>query len=97
MKENRRAVLRAKIRPLAVDLRRVVSLPESVETLFVTHFCRIKRPLPHSRMPRFVRANIFVGRIRRLPAAVPYCRINHSWYALKRRLYAPEASRSESR
>jgi len=57
---NRRAILRAEIRPLAVDLRRVVSLPESVEQLFVTHFCRVKRHLHHFRMPRFVRANIFV-------------------------------------
>src|SRR5467141_2871966 len=96
MKENRRATLRAEIRPLAVDLRRVVSLPESVEQLFVTHFCRVKRHLHHFRMPRFVRANIFVGGIRSLPAAVSYCRINHSWHPLKRRLHAPEASRSES-
>src|ERR1700687_3971073 len=97
MKENCRAVLRTRVRSLAVHLRRVVSLPENVEQLFVTHFCRVKRHLHHFRMPRFVRANIFVGRIRRLPTAVPYCRINHSWHALTLRLDAPETSRSESR
>src|SRR5258708_23774931 len=65
MKENRRAVLCAEVRPLAVQLRRVMSLPENAEQLFVTHFCRIERHLHHFRMPRFVRANIFVSRIRR--------------------------------
>src|SRR6266851_8712743 len=97
MKENRRAVLCAEVRPLAVQLRRVMSLPEDVEQLFVTHFCRIERHLHHFRMPRFVRANIFVGRIRGLSAAVPCCRIYHSRHALKRSLHAPEAACSERR
>src|SRR2546425_11078070 len=97
MKENRRAVLRAQIRSLAVHLRRVMSLPENVEQLFVTHFCRIERHLHHFGMPGFVCANVFVGWIRRLPAAVPYGRINHSRHALKRGLHTPETSRSESR
>src|ERR1700687_2703847 len=97
MKEKCRAVLRTRVRSLAVHLRRVVSLPENVEQLFVTHFCRVKRHLHHFRMPRFVRANIFVGGICRLPTAVPYCRTNHSWPALKLGLDATEAPRSESR
>src|SRR6266566_9728330 len=97
MEENRRAVLCAEIRSLAVHLCRVMSLPENVEQLFVTHFCGIKCHLHHFRMPGFVCANIFVSRIRRLPAAVPYGGINHSRHALKRGLHAPETSRSESR
>src|SRR5258707_4140693 len=97
MKENRRAVLRAQIRSLAVHLRRVMSLPENVEQLFVTHFCGIERHLHHFRMPGFVRANVFVGRIRRLSPTVSYRCINYSRHALKRGLYAPETPRSESR
>src|SRR5712664_1411387 len=97
MKENRSAVLRAEVRPLAVQLRRVMSLPENVEQLFITHFCRIERYLHHFRMSGFVRANIFVGWIRRLSAAVPYCRINHTRHALKRSLYAPETPCPERR
>src|SRR6266853_2978 len=97
MKENRRAVLRAEIRSLAVHLRRVMSLPENVKQLFVTHFCGIERHLHHFRMPGFVRANVFVGRIRCLPAAVTHGGISQSRHALKRCLHAPETSRSESR
>src|SRR6266446_1108443 len=97
MKKNRRAILRAEVRPLAVHLRRVVRLPENVEQLLVTHFRRIECYLHHFRMPRFIRANVFVGWIRRLPAAVTDRCINHSWHALKRRLHAPEASRSKRR
>src|SRR6267143_495216 len=97
MKENRRAVLCAEIRSLAVHLRRVMSLPENVEQLFITHFCGIEGHLHHVRMPGFVSANVFVGRIRRLPAAIPYGGINHSRHALKRSLHAPETPCSESR
>src|SRR5438046_4827064 len=97
MEENRRAVLCAEIRSLAVHLCRVMSLPENVEQLSVTHFCGIKCHLHHFHMPGFVCANVFVSRIRRLPAAVPYGGINHSRHALKRGLHAPETSRSESR
>src|ERR1700675_1162651 len=97
MKENRRAVLRAEIRSLAVHLRWVMSLPENVEQLFVTHFCRIERHLQNFRMAGFVRANGFVIRFRRFPAPVPYGGINHPRHALKRCLHAPETPRSESR
>src|SRR5216683_6610662 len=97
MKEYGRAVLCAEVRPLAVYLRRVVSLPENVEQLFVTHFWRIERHLHHFGMPCFIRAYVFVSRIRHLPAAVAYCGANHSRHALKRRLHAPETPRSESR
>src|SRR6266849_5988065 len=97
MKEYGRAVLCAEVRTLAVYLRWVVSLPENVEQLFVTHFCRIERHLHHFRMPCFIRAYVFVSRIRHLPAAVACCGINHSRHPLKRRLHAPETPCSESR
>src|SRR5206468_2062760 len=97
MEENRRAVLRAEVWSLAVCLRGIVSLPKNVEQLFVTHFRRIERHLHDFRVASFIGADIFVGRILRLPAAVPHCRINHSWHPLKRRFDAPEAPRPKCR
>src|SRR6266850_1013524 len=97
MSENRRAVLRSEVRPLAVHLRWVVRFPEDIEQLFVTHFCRIERHLHYFRVPGFVRAYIFVRRVRRFSTAVPRSRLNHSGHLLERRLDAPEAPRSESR
>src|SRR5438876_9015807 len=97
MKENCRAVLRAEVWPLAVNLGRVMRLPERIEQLFVTHFRRVERNLHHFCVPSFIRANIFVARIRLLSAAVACRSIDHSRYALKRRLYSPEAPCSKCR
>src|SRR5229473_326003 len=97
MEENRRAVLRTEVRPLAIHLGRVMHLPKHIEQLFVTHFCRIKSHLYHFRVPGFVRAYLFVSRIQHLPAAVAHGGINYAGHALKRRFHAPEASRSKSR
>src|SRR5579872_3346232 len=97
MKEDRRSVLRPKIRSLPVHLRRVMHLPEHIEQLLVAHFRRIKRHPHHLGMPRLVRANIFVGGIHRFAAAVPHCRINHSRHLLKSCFNSPEAPCSECR
>src|SRR3989442_891536 len=97
MEENRRAVLRAEVRPLAIHLRGVMHLPKHIEQLFVIHFCRIKSHLYHFRVPGFVRAYVFVSRIQHLPAAVAHGGINYAGHALKRRFHAPEAPRSKSR
>src|SRR6266702_8632355 len=97
MKENRRAVLRTEVRTLAIHLRRVMHLPKHIQQLFVIHFCRVKSHLYHFRVPGFVRAYVFVSRIRRLPAAVAHSGVNYTGHALKRRFHAPEAPRSKSR
>src|SRR6266852_1309900 len=97
MKDNRRAVLRTEVRTLAIHLRRVMHLPKHIQQLFVIHFCRVKSHLYHFRVPSFVRAYVFVSRIRHLPAAVARGGINYTGHALKRRFHAPEASRSKSR
>src|SRR6266571_1462414 len=95
MKENRRAVLRADVRPLPVHLRRVMRLPEGIEQLFITQLRRIERNLHHFRVSRFARANILVRRLGYLSATVAHRGIDHSWDALKRRLHSPEAPRSK--
>src|SRR6266478_3752099 len=97
MKENRGAVLRAEVWSLAVHLRWVVSLPEGFQQLFISDFRRIKTYLHDFRMPRFIRANIFVSGIRHLSAAVAYCGVDHSRHALKRCFNTPETSCSKSR
>src|SRR5437016_3506982 len=97
MKENRGAVLCPEVRSLAVCLRWVVSLPESLQQLFVSHFRGIKSYLHDFRMASFTGTNIFVSRIRHLSAAVAYCGVDHSRHALKCCFNAPETSCSESR
>src|SRR6266568_6658450 len=97
MKENRCAVLCPEVRSLAVHLRWVVSLPESFQQLFVSHFRGIKSDLHDFRVPGFIGTNIFVSRIRDLSAAVAYCGVDHSRNALKRCFNAPETSCSKSR
>src|SRR5258708_30242926 len=97
MKENRGAVLCAEIRSLAVYLRWVVSLPESFQQLFISHFLGIKSYLHDFRMSGFVGANIFVSGIGRLSAAVAYCGVEYSRQALKRCFNPPETPCSKSR
>src|SRR6266704_3053771 len=97
MTENRRAVLRAEVRTLAIHLRRVMHLPKHIQQLSVIHSCRIKSHLYHFRVPGFVRAYVFVSWIRHLPAAVADGGINYTGHALKRRFHAPEAPRCKSR
>src|SRR6266705_2090355 len=97
MEENRRAVLRAEVRPLAIHLRGVMHLPKHIQQLFVTHFCRVKSHLYHFCVPGFVRAYVFVSWIRHLSAAVAHGGINYTGHALKRRFHTPEAPRSKSR
>src|SRR5256885_13359154 len=91
MKENRRAILSAEVRTLPAHLCRVVSLPENVEQLFVTYLCRIERDLHYFRMPRFIRANVFVSRIRHVPATVTYGGVHHTPGRLETRLPTPQA------
>src|SRR5271165_1897668 len=95
MEKNGRAVLRAEVRSLAVHLRRVVHFPEYIEQLLVAQLRWIKGDLHDFRVTRFVRANIFVGGIKHLAAAVAHCRIDHSRHLLKSCFNSPEASRSK--
>src|SRR6266700_8425721 len=95
MKENRRAVLRADVRPLPVHLRRVMRLPERIEQLFITQLRRIERNLHHFRVSRFARANILVRRLGHLSTTVAHRGIDHPRNALKCRLHSPETPRSK--
>src|SRR5438445_4752159 len=60
VRENRRAILRAEVRSLAIYLSRIVHVPERFDKRFVAHFLRIKSYLHNFRMASFVGANILV-------------------------------------
>src|SRR5580692_1188175 len=93
MKENCRPVLRAKVRPLPVHLRRVVHLPEHFQQLFVAHLGRIKGYLHNFGVPRLIRTNILVRGIQRLAAAVTHSRLDYPRHLLKCSFNSPEATR----
>src|SRR2546429_485907 len=82
MEENARGVLRPEVWPLGFCRGGFVTLQKTVDKLFVALFGGIKLFLHTPRIPLFVRAAVFVGRFLPPPAAVPHCRINHSWHAL---------------
>src|SRR6185369_11966257 len=96
VKENRRAVLRAIVRPLPVHLRRIMHLPERIQQFLVADLLRIKRYLHHLGVPGLVRANILVCRIGHIPAAISGLRRNHARDSLKISLDPPKASRTKS-
>src|SRR5258707_13476931 len=97
MKKNRAAVLRAEVRSLAIHLSGVVSLPECIQQLFVTQYCRVEGHLHYFRVPGFIGANIFVRGVGHLPAAVAYGGIDHSRHAFERGFDAPKTPPSKCR
>src|ERR1700681_3690721 len=92
MEKNRGAVLRTKVRALAIYLRGIVSLPEHIEQLFERHFSGIKGDLHHFGVPGFVGADIFICRIDGVAVRISYGGINYAENLAKRLFYSPEAS-----
>lgn len=68
--EDRRAVLRARVVALVVELGRVVDHEEDLEQLAIGHGLWIERNLHHFGVAGSARADRFVGRIGRRPAHV---------------------------
>src|SRR6202042_3617448 len=95
VEENRRAVLRTEIGPLAVLLRRIVHLPESVQQLLVCDFGRVEGYLNDFGMAGFVRANVLVGWTCRAAAAISHGRVDHSRYPSECRLNPPKTARTK--
>src|SRR5690348_8033643 len=93
MIENRRAVLLPDVRPLPVQLRRIVHLPEQVEQLLIGNLLWIELHFDSFGVSRGVRANFLVIRIRRVPAGVTHRRRTDALHLPERVLDAPEASR----
>ena len=63
--------MRAPVRPLAIQLSRIVILPEDVEQLLVGELRRIVLDLYCFGVARVVGADIFVRRVGKVSARVP--------------------------
>src|SRR5882762_8945758 len=95
MEEDRGAVLRAEVRALAVHLRRVVHLPESIEQLLIGQCRWIESDLHDFGMPGFIGADVFIGRVFCVAAAVPDDCVNNSRNAAECCFDPPKASCSK--
>src|SRR5947209_16271343 len=95
MEENRRAILRAEIGPLAVELRGVVDLPESFQKLFVTQLFRVKRHLHDFGVTGPVGAHVLVRGVCGVPTRVAHNSVCHAGHLPKRRLNSPKTSRAK--
>ncbi len=74
MKENRGAVLRSVVRPLAVELGRVVTLKEGSEQLAIGNLFWIEFDLDCLGVARLVSADLLVARITGVDADIANCR-----------------------
>src|ERR1700674_2819247 len=92
MEKNRGAVLRTKVRALAIYLRGIVSLPEHIEQLFERHFSGIKGDLHHFGMPGLVGADIFICWVDGVAVRIAHCGIDYARNLAKRFFDSPEAS-----
>ena len=68
--ENRRAILRAYVRALAVKLCKIVRLEKQLCNLLVADYFRVERDLDGLGMAGFVGADLLVGRIRNMAARI---------------------------
>src|SRR5882724_1643205 len=96
MEENRGAILRAEVWPLAIDLGGIVNLPEGVEQLVVADFGRVEGDLHNFGVAGFVGAHVFVSWIGSVAAGIAYGGVDHAGDFLEGSFDAPEASGPES-
>src|SRR5213592_3589979 len=97
MVENRRPILSAEVRALAVQLRGIMILPEDIQQGFVRSLCRIVVNLNCFRMSCAVGADVFIRRILHLAAGVANTGACHTRNLPKCCFDAPEASSSKCR
>src|SRR6266403_3056934 len=95
MIEDHRTILRADIRTLSIQSRRIMIRPENLQQLFVADFGRIKLYLHDLSVPRFVGADIFVGGVRLCSSGVSDCGRDYALQVAKRLLDSPEAAGPE--
>src|SRR5689334_17578001 len=96
MREDDRAVLRADIGTLAVELRWVMHLEEQIEQFFVADFRRVERDFHHFGVVGGAAANLSIVGVGDMAARVARYSVNHAGHFAEKRLDAPEASCSES-
>ena len=72
MEKDGRPVLRAPVRPLAVELRGIMVLPEDFQEVFVANLRGIIVDFDRLGVTGAVGANLLIGRIVGVAAAVAY-------------------------
>src|SRR5580704_5317208 len=97
MVEDRRAVLAAEIKALAVTGGRIVDLPERLQQLRKTGLVRVEPHLDRLGVAGAVPANPLIGRVRDMPAGVADGSPQHSVNLAEGRLDTPEAPGREGR
>ena len=90
--KNSRAILRADIWPLSIELRRVVQTKKMARKRFVAHFFWVKFDQHGLGMPGCVGANHFVCRIWNIATGIAHRGTLDPWYLVKIELYAPKTS-----
>src|SRR6266568_441387 len=95
--EDRRAVLGAHVRALAVHLGRVVVLPEDVQELLVGDLGGVELDLDRLGMAAAAAADLLVGRALGGPAGVPHGGGDYPGRHPERRLNPPEATPGKQR
>ena len=95
MKENRGAVLRAPIGPLAVDLRGIVVLPENFQQIVVRDFRGIVFHFDRFGVAGAIGANFFIGGVLGLATGVADASGGDARHLPEGGFHAPETSRCE--
>ena len=95
--EDHRAILIADVRPLAVELRRVVDLEVLLHQVLVVHLGGIEGDLANLDVAGGPAAHLLVGRVVDMAALVSDGGLDHAGKLLERRLDLPEAARAEGR
>ena len=79
MIKNDRAILRADIRTLPVQSRRIMTRPKSFQNFVIADLCRIELDFDNLGVTGFVGANVFVTRVLLRAAGVTNSRIRYTF------------------
>src|SRR5579872_2342704 len=85
-------ILRAPIRPLAVNLGGIVVLPENLEQVGIRHFGGVEVDFHGLGVAGAVSANLLIGWTVGVPAGIADASRDHAWNLPKRMFHSPEAS-----
>src|SRR5262245_50980696 len=96
MREDCRAVLRAKVRALTIHLRWVVHIPKGVDESLVADLGRVESDLDDFGVAGFFAADVLVRRVLRVAIAVADRSVNYSWDHSEFDFDSPEATGRES-
>jgi len=97
MRKDCRTVLIANVRSLAIELRRIVNFPESVEQLVVAHALWIEGDLDGFGVAGSVTADVAIGGVLGASGVVSQNGVDNAGNLAEGRFNAPEAAGGKSR